>query len=476
MAQIIDKEVLNEFYKLEGEDFVHAIYGRILCRNADEGGLAAHIGALKAGTTKETLIFNMVASHEALAKNVMIRDFRVKAVPFEQLLSISDDWEFIRASFIAILGSDMDAKAMEDYGNGLLSGIIDRLDIVLSLMDSDKAKTVGTDISGLSKYRKRRRIRNAIFRIPVLGKSLKSFIRLRQLCQMFAGAMFQAEQWRRDMRRELFDAQQLLRAAQNSNADLERRFNNLVSRLDGMNAKLTSVAIRQRQINEPTTGVLYKKYEDEMRGSRELIIERLKIYDSVFRNVKAANGDRICALDLGCGRGEWLELAQNTYGVHAVGVDSDASMLSDCAKNGLTAIQGDLVEYIKGAEGDSVDIVTMFQVAEHLPVSILNEVLNECHRVLRKGGALIVETPNPENMIVGACNFHFDPTHVSKLPPPLLKILVESSGMSRAEIVRMHRYGAIDIDKDGDADTAATKQLAAFFNNFADYAVIAYKE
>ena len=118
----------------------------------------------------------------------------------------------------------------------------------------------------------------------------------------------------------------------------------------------------------------------------------------------------------------------------------------------------------------------MFQVAEHLPVAVLHEVLTECRRVLRKGGALIVETPNPENVIVGACNFYFDPTHVTKLPPALLRILVESAGLVDAEVVRMHEYGAITIDEQADIDTEATKQIARFFNNYNDYAVIAYKE
>ena len=211
------------------------------------------------------------------------------------------------------------------------------------------------------------------------------------------------------------------------------------------------------------------------RGSRAEIIERLRRYDIVFRKVKDGVDDSINALDLGCGRGEWLELAEKEYGVYAMGVDNDSSMLAVCKENDLRVLKADLVEYVKNAASNSVNIVSLFQVAEHLPVSVLSGVLNECFRVLRKGGALIVETPNPENMIVGSCNFFFDPTHVSKIPPSLMKILAEGAGFKSIEIVRLHEYDAIDTSNLSVEDVAE-KQMATFFNNYGDYAVIAYKE
>jgi O-antigen chain-terminating methyltransferase len=37
------------------------------------------------------------------------------------------------------------------------------------------------------------------------------------------------------------------------------------------------------------------------------------------------------------------------------------------------------------------------------------------------GGLLILETPNPENLVVGACTFWYDPTHIRPLPPAMMR-------------------------------------------------------
>jgi len=262
----------------------------------------------------------------------------------------------------------------------------------------------------------------------------------------------------------------------------EQRLGGAEQRLEGLSAEIEAVtiskllkSIHQNKGNTFSTGVAFKKYEDEMRESQDETIQSLRNYDSVFRRVTSSHGGKINFLDLGCGKGKWLELAQKEYGAYAMGVDSEESMVAACENNGLNAYKADLISYIKNAASNSVDIISMIHVAEHLPLYLLNEVINECYRVLRKGGAIIIETQNPENMITDACDFYLDPKHITKIPPALLKILVEETGMVDSEIVRMHAYNAIHTESLSDSATAKG-QPAGFFNNYADYAVIAYKE
>jgi hypothetical protein len=51
--------------------------------------------------------------------------------------------------------------------------------------------------------------------------------------------------------------------------------------------------------------------------------------------------------------------------------------------------------------------------------------------VLQPGGLLIMETPNPENLVVGANTFYLDPSHERPIPPPLLAFAAEHAGFAR---------------------------------------------
>ena len=463
---MLDEQTFQNLCMREGEDFVETAYQTILMRPADEEGKKYYLTELNCGAKKEKLIFSMLTSEEGSMKNETVSGFQIGSISLNELLREADDTRFVKTAYIALLGRSADEEGLRTYLGGLADGSMDRLDVILILSGSPEGRKAGTEIPGLQKKKIRRKIRNRVYRIPGFGQGIRM---LRNPIQKSHAADLSP-----DVTEQRLDSlEQRLVSITDS---LEQHLESITDRVDRVCTTMTLYSIRQARNGELTTGVAYKKYEDEMRGSREEIIDRLKIYDTVFRHVKSTNGEKINALDLGCGRGEWLELAQNQYGVYALGVDLDESMLTDCDRFGLNAVKADLTEYIRNAASESVDIISMFQVAEHLPVAVLHEVLTECRRVLRKGGALIVETPNPENVIVGACNFYFDPTHVTKLPPALLRILVESAGLVDAEVVRMHEYGAITIDEQADIDTEATKQIARFFNNYNDYAVIAYKE
>ena len=60
--------------------------------------------------------------------------------------------------------------------------------------------------------------------------------------------------------------------------------------------------------NNPLNEEYYLKFENAFRGSRKEIIERLKIYIPLLSATKQAYKGQLCGIDIGCGRGEWLEL------------------------------------------------------------------------------------------------------------------------------------------------------------------------
>ncbi len=179
----------------------------------------------------------------------------------------------------------------------------------------------------------------------------------------------------------------------------------------------------------------YFEFEQKYRGARELIKSRLSVYLPFVQKCRDMYED--CkALDLGCGRGEWLELMQES-GVDAKGVDLDGDMLAYCKEKNFSCQKKDALAALKEAADESLCIVSGFHIAEHVPFDILMQIVREARRVLKPAGLLILETPNPENPAVGSCNFYNDPSHIRPLTPALLSFLPEYEGFYRTKILRL---------------------------------------
>lgn len=179
----------------------------------------------------------------------------------------------------------------------------------------------------------------------------------------------------------------------------------------------------------------YRAFEDRYRGSRELIKERLKVY-LAFVSPLCSLYSECMALDLGCGRGEWLELLQEN-GFQVQGVDLDDGMLDACQALDLPVEHCDALVKLKALPDDSLAVISGFHVAEHIPFSTLQEWVTEALRVLKPAGLLILETPNAENLVVGTNNFYLDPTHERPIPHLLLSFLTEHTGFTRSKLLRL---------------------------------------
>jgi len=176
----------------------------------------------------------------------------------------------------------------------------------------------------------------------------------------------------------------------------------------------------------------YRDFEAKFRGDRSTISDRLRVYLPFVRPLVAEGN----ALDLGCGRGEWLELLAEA-GMNAHGVDLDNGMLGEARKRGLSVEKKDALEALRATPDGTLAIVSIFHLAEHLPFDVLRALFTEAARVLRPGGVLIAETPNPENLVVGLINFHLDATHVRPIPPILMSFLADYSGFARNTTLRL---------------------------------------
>lgn len=167
----------------------------------------------------------------------------------------------------------------------------------------------------------------------------------------------------------------------------------------------------------------FRGSEDEIRGQQQLYVERFAGMQQV--------------LDLGCGRGEFLEAAQ-AAGIGARGIDANPDVIAICRAKGLQAEAADLFGYLDAAAPGSLDGVYCSQVVEHLPPAALPDLVAKVARVLRRGGLAAFETPNPECLAIFATHFYLDPTHTRPVPPGLLSYYLTDAGFGNVEVVRLH--------------------------------------
>ena len=212
----------------------------------------------------------------------------------------------------------------------------------------------------------------------------------------------------------------------------------------------------------------YRAFEDKHRGTLELIKERQRVYLPLITPLLSVYPG-VTTMDLGCGRGEWLELLVEA-GFDAHGIDLDDGMLAECRKRGLQVKTQDALTALKELPDNSQAIVSGFHFAEHIPFDVLQEVVQQALRVLKPAGLLILETPNPENISVGTANFYLDPSHNRPLPPLLMEFLPEYYGFYRVKILRLQepfklsderKFGIHDVLGGVSPDYAVVAQKAA---------------
>lgn len=178
-----------------------------------------------------------------------------------------------------------------------------------------------------------------------------------------------------------------------------------------------------RAVEEQT----YLELERRHRGTEQEIGDRIAPY------LPALEG-RGEVLDLGCGRGEALELLRDR-GIPARGVDSNAEMAARCREKGLEAEQGDLFETLAETPETSLGGVVSFHVIEHLPPAALDRLIRLAWRALAPGGVLVLETPSPLSLVAGARNFWLDPTHLRPVHPEALRLALEMAGFDPVDRV-----------------------------------------
>ncbi len=171
--------------------------------------------------------------------------------------------------------------------------------------------------------------------------------------------------------------------------------------------------------------LIYYNFEKKFRPYTPHLRRALEGFLPFFQSCKKV-------IDLGCGRGEFLELLRN-HRITAIGIDGNKYMIKECERKNLTVIQSDVFNYLKNLKDSSIDGFYSDMLIEHLEFSQIIDFLTFLHQKLEKGGVILLTTPNIKSMLVSTYNFYLDPTHKTHIHPDFILFLLKEIGFSEVK-------------------------------------------
>lgn len=167
----------------------------------------------------------------------------------------------------------------------------------------------------------------------------------------------------------------------------------------------------------------FRRFEDRYRGKEAEIAARQEFAIHFFK-------DDAEVVDLGCGRGEFLEFL-TAHGIKAVGVDKDPQMVEYCKGKGLQVVEADCFQYLRNQPDSSVGSVFVGMLVEHLYPYQIVELCTLLYKKMKKGSHLVIETINPRSFEAVRNAFVLDPTHKTLVHNLTLEFILEEAGFSK---------------------------------------------
>ena len=182
--------------------------------------------------------------------------------------------------------------------------------------------------------------------------------------------------------------------------------------------------------NEDKLKHFYLALEDRFRGSKKEIKKRLRLYLPIAEMIENYF-DNSKIIDIGCGRGEWLELLSESK-IKVTGIDSNCY---EDLKKKYEFIETDALIYLKNLPSNSIHLISAYHFIEHVNEQEQVIFMIEAHRVLSPGGVIILETPNVDNLTVSNSTFYLDPTHNKPVVSDYLNFLADFAGFKNSKTI-----------------------------------------
>lgn len=419
-----------------------------------------------------------------------------------------DEEDFLRNAYRVLLGREVDGVGRSYYLPALRQGHVSVVRVLSALSRSVEGRARGVKVRWLMPAA----VLDRVTRLPVIGKLFEPFMRFivrstttqrlallsqrhHALIHEVNGAISairknqalldaghveidkrttQSEHW-------LAEATAVAQVSKNATVDALAEMRAIRHEVVAQRAALGELITAARaklpvqdqaaikEIEDASFDSLYVAFENRFRGSTAEILRRSERYLPIFRTNRPVAGGGV-VLDIGCGRGEFLSLLKRNN-IATRGIDLNGAMVGEARALGLDVIEGDAIAYLHSLPDNSLGAITGFHIVEHIGFKDLINLFDVANRVLMPGGIILFETPNPENLVVGACTFHYDPTHNKPLPPDYLRFVAEARGFEEARIIRKDEDCDLSQPESGFTPT----EVNDWFRQPADYAVYAQK-
>lgn len=232
--------------------------------------------------------------------------------------------------------------------------------------------------------------------------------------------IFKSLEWRVDqLEAQYKDANMLMKRF----LDLKEKLTQLTATLE---EKKMPTPSEVGEILQPLEDWRYTGFENRFRGSEDAVKSQLEEYLPFFKK-----GNKV--LDLGCGRGEFLDLLKSKW-IDAEGIDINEQMVSICQDKGLICRRGDILERLAEHGDGSLGGIFSSQVIEHLTPDYLKRMLEIAYVKLEPSSPIVLETINPASVFALVQIYHLDISHKQPIHPQALKYLLESSGFADVQI------------------------------------------
>lgn len=486
---------VKQILQFEGEDFVHACYEQILLREPDKEGLRHNLRRLQLReTSRLEMAYDFSFSHEAVVKGIVLKGSKIRyyvlrclrkliRIPvIGRVFRFTYHFFCINRTINSMISWNM--KLQEKIQG--LENLTDRVQVLENLPGRVQAleelaevrveKLVNQSkkleqLESLFNYRVEQ-LENLSVRIERMGdmpgrvENLEENIRNNNvLIQKHESALSE-------------DFQKQKKSLENFSV----AFSNLKSEIKQMQSAARSEKSEEVMEKPVSTAVPegdayfsidYFDFENRFRGSREHVKKVQEIYLPYFRNCTDV-------LDLGCGRGEFVELLQEN-GIGVRGVDLYLPYVEYCKMQNLPVEQGDALAYLR--EQEQVDGIFLGQVVEHLSTEQTIGLCKEAYDKLKEGGYLIMETPNPTSLAIYTESFYMDPSHNRPIHPKTLQYIAEKQGFSEVKILFTESsrlpYHIPKLAEHGEGRAhefdLAMERVADMLFGSQDYAIIAKK-
>lgn len=136
-------------------------------------------------------------------------------------------------------------------------------------------------------------------------------------------------------------------------------------------------------------------------------------------------------LDVACGHGNFLFLLQEAGYHNITGIDLSPEQVTMARRVWHDVQHGNALEYLVGKTNE-FDLITCFDMIEHLRKDEILSFLDLAQTAIRPGGALIIQTPNAESPW-GAMHRYHDFTHETGFDPHSLAHILRLAGFDDFE-------------------------------------------